>query len=55
MWHTISFWKLGKGAHKTRIADRHHFNANPDPLHKNVDPDPTFRFHAELMQFGQII
>ncbi len=34
-----------------RVADPHHFNADPDPepdpaFHFNADPDPAFHFNA---------
>jgi hypothetical protein len=33
---------------QNRLADRDHFNADPDPsLHFNADPDPTFHFNAD--------
>ncbi len=32
-----------------RVADLHHFNADPDPtFHSNVDPDPAFYSNADL-------
>ncbi len=33
----------------TRVADPHHFNADPDPdlHHFNTDPDPSFIFNAD--------
>jgi hypothetical protein len=32
----------------TRIADLHHFNADPDPpFYVNADPDPPFYFNAD--------
>ncbi len=31
-----------------RVADPHHFNADPDPaIHFNADPDPAFHFNAD--------
>ncbi len=31
-----------------RVADPHHFNADPDPaFHYNADPDPAFHFNAD--------
>jgi hypothetical protein len=30
-----------------RVADPHHFNADPDPaFHFNADPDPAFHFNV---------
>ena len=30
-----------------RVADPHHFNADPDPaFHLSADPDPAFHFNA---------
>ncbi len=32
-----------------RVADLHHFNADPDPaLYFNADPDPAFHLNADL-------
>ncbi len=32
-----------------RVADLHHFNADPDPAsYFNANPDPTFHFNADL-------
>jgi hypothetical protein len=31
-----------------RVADPHHFNADPDPaFNYNADPDPAFHFSAD--------
>ncbi len=32
-----------------RVADPHHFNADPEPssFHYNADPDPAFHFYAD--------
>jgi hypothetical protein len=43
-----------------RVADPHHFNADPDlafhfnadPHHFNEDPDPAFRFNADPHHFN---
>jgi hypothetical protein len=32
-----------------RVADQHHFDADPDPaFYFNADPDPAFHFNADL-------
>jgi hypothetical protein len=36
--------------HKSRVADPHHTNADPDPnqaFRLNADTDPAFRFNAD--------
>jgi hypothetical protein len=36
------------GIKKTRAAEPHHFNAEPDPtFHLHEDPDPAFYFIAD--------
>ncbi len=33
---------------KTRVANSHHFNVDPDPsFHFNADPDPVFHSNAD--------
>jgi hypothetical protein len=47
MFKKIFFAKIFT-SFNTRVADPHHFNADPDPVfHLNADPDPTFYFIAD--------
>ncbi len=48
----MSVTEIHKGQHPrtlSRVADPHHFNADPDPaFHLKADPDPSFHFNADL-------